>query len=91
MMIDRSLHLVVWRVRVASDYWLILTKLSILDALCGAELRMSADDQGTTASRAVRNILRCGFIRVCCGTAIRLRTVRRSSGSRRTYAPTPTR
>ena len=63
MMIDRSLHLVVWRVRVASDYWLILTKLSILDALCGAEIRMYADDQGTSASRAVRNILRCGFIR----------------------------
>jgi len=63
MMTDRSLNLVIWRVRVASDYWLILTKLSILDALCGAELRMSADDQGTTASRAARNILRCGFIR----------------------------
>ena len=44
MMTDRSLNLVVWRVRVASDYRLILTKSSILDALCGAELLMSADD-----------------------------------------------
>jgi hypothetical protein len=52
MMTDRSLNLVVWRVRFASDYWLILTKLRILDALCRAEPRMSPDDYGATAARA---------------------------------------
>ena len=91
MMTDRSLNLVVRRVRVASDYWHVLRKLPILDALCGAELRMSADDQGTTASRAVRNILRCEFIRGLLRQGIRLRIVSRSFGSRRVYAPTPTR
>jgi hypothetical protein len=57
MMTDRSLNLVVWRVRVASDYRLISTKSSILDALCGAELLMSADDSGATPTGAVRRRL----------------------------------
>ena len=56
-MTDRSLNLVVWRVRVASDYRLISTKSSILDALCGAELLMSADDSGATPTGAVRRRL----------------------------------
>ena len=33
MMANRSLGLVFWRVLV--DYWLTLTQLRILDALCG--------------------------------------------------------
>jgi hypothetical protein len=37
-MTDKSLGLVFWRVLDALDYWLTLTRLRILDALCGAEL-----------------------------------------------------
>jgi hypothetical protein len=35
MMADKSLVLVFWRVLDALDYWLTLTWLRILDALCG--------------------------------------------------------
>ena len=35
MMADRPLVLVFWRVLDALDYWLTLTQLLILDALCG--------------------------------------------------------
>jgi len=44
MMADRSLGLVFWRVLDALDYWLTLTRLRILDALCGAELHTPADE-----------------------------------------------
>jgi hypothetical protein len=43
MMANRSLELVFWRVLDALDYWLTLTRLRILDALCGAELETPAD------------------------------------------------
>jgi hypothetical protein len=33
-----------WRVLDALDYWLTLTRLRILDALCGGELVTPADD-----------------------------------------------
>jgi hypothetical protein len=36
MMANRSLELVFWRVLDALDYWLTLTQLRILDALCAA-------------------------------------------------------
>jgi hypothetical protein len=35
MMADKSPGLVFWRVLDALDYWLTLTRLRILDALCG--------------------------------------------------------
>ena len=44
MMADRSIGLIFWRVLDALDYWLTLTRLRILDALCGAELVTPADD-----------------------------------------------
>jgi len=36
MMDDKSRGLVFWRVLDALDYWLTLTQLRILDALCAA-------------------------------------------------------
>jgi hypothetical protein len=44
MMADRSLGLVFWRVLDGVDYWLTLTRLRILDALCGSELDAVADE-----------------------------------------------
>jgi hypothetical protein len=44
MMPNRSLGLVYWRVLGALDYWLTLTQLRILDALCGEGLEITADD-----------------------------------------------
>jgi hypothetical protein len=44
MMADKSLGLVFWRVLDALDCWLTLTRLRILDAICGAELETPADD-----------------------------------------------
>jgi hypothetical protein len=44
MMADRSLRLVFWRVLDALDYWLTLTQLRILDALCGAGVGITADE-----------------------------------------------
>jgi hypothetical protein len=43
-MANRSLGLAFWRVLDALDYWLTLTRLRVLDALCGAELVTPADD-----------------------------------------------
>jgi len=43
-MADKSLGLVFWRVLDALDCWLTLTRLRILDAICGAELETPADD-----------------------------------------------
>jgi hypothetical protein len=43
-MANRSLGLVFWRVLDELDYWLTLTRLRILDALCGAELVTPADE-----------------------------------------------
>jgi len=43
-MADGFLALVFWRVLDALDYWLALTQLRILDALCGAELETPADE-----------------------------------------------
>jgi hypothetical protein len=44
IMADRPLGLVFWRVLDALDYWLTLTRLRILDALCSAELVTPADE-----------------------------------------------
>jgi hypothetical protein len=44
-MADRSIGLLFWRALDAVDYWLTLTQLRILDALCGAEIRTPADDE----------------------------------------------
>ena len=44
MIADRPLGLVFWRVLDALDYWLTLTRLRILDGLCGAELMTPADE-----------------------------------------------
>ena len=41
---DKSLGLVFWRVLDALDYWLTLTQLRILDALCVEELEITADE-----------------------------------------------
>ena len=42
MIANRSLGLVFWRVLV--DYWLTLTQLRILDALCGEGVVITADE-----------------------------------------------
>ena len=42
MIANRSLGLVFWRVLV--DYWLTLTQLRILDALCGEGLEITTDE-----------------------------------------------
>ena len=42
MMVDKSLGLVFWRVLV--DYWLTLTQLRILDALCGEGIEITTDE-----------------------------------------------
>ena len=42
MMANRSLGLVFWRVLV--DYWLTLTQLRILDALCGEGIEITTDE-----------------------------------------------
>jgi hypothetical protein len=44
MMADKSLGLVIWRVLDALDYWLTLTQLRILDALCGEGVEITTDD-----------------------------------------------
>ena len=44
MMADRFLGLVFWRVLDALDYWLTLTRLRILDALCGEGVEITADE-----------------------------------------------
>ena len=44
MMADKSLGLVIWRLLDALDYWLTLTQLRILDALCVEELEITADE-----------------------------------------------
>jgi hypothetical protein len=44
MMAHRSLRLVFWRVLDALDYWLTLTQLRILDALCGEGVVITADE-----------------------------------------------
>ena len=44
MMADKSLGLVFWRVLDSLDYWLTLTQLRILDALCVEELKITADE-----------------------------------------------
>ena len=41
-MANRSLGLVFWRVLV--DYWLTLTQLRILDALCGEGIEITTDE-----------------------------------------------
>jgi hypothetical protein len=43
-MADKSLVLVFWRTIDALDYWITLTRLRVLDALCGAELVTPADE-----------------------------------------------
>jgi len=42
MIANRSLGLVFWRVLV--DYWLTLTQLRILDALCGEGIEITTDE-----------------------------------------------
>jgi hypothetical protein len=42
MMTYRSPELVFWRVLDALDYWLTLTRLRILDVLCGAGVGITA-------------------------------------------------
>jgi len=42
MIANRSLGLVFWRVLV--DYWLTLTQLRILDALCGEGIEITPDE-----------------------------------------------
>ena len=44
MMADKSLGIVFWRVLDALDYWFTLTRLRILDALCGQGAEIAADD-----------------------------------------------
>ena len=44
MMADKSLGLVFWRVLDALDYWLTLTQLRILDALCGERVEITTDE-----------------------------------------------
>jgi hypothetical protein len=44
MMADSSLGFVFWRVFDALDYWLTLTRLRILDALCGEGLEITTDE-----------------------------------------------
>jgi hypothetical protein len=43
-MADIPIGRVFWRVLDALDYWPTLTRLRILDALCGSELRTAADE-----------------------------------------------
>jgi hypothetical protein len=43
-MADRSLGLVFWRVLDAFDYWLTLMRLRVLDAPCGEEVGITADE-----------------------------------------------
>jgi hypothetical protein len=43
MMPNRSLGLVFWRVLDALDYWLTLTRLRILDVLCGEGVEITAE------------------------------------------------
>jgi hypothetical protein len=44
MMADGSLGRIFWRVLDVLDYWLTLTRLRILDALCGTELQTPGDE-----------------------------------------------
>jgi len=44
MMADKPLELVFWRVLDAPDYWLTLTRLRILDALCGEGVEITANE-----------------------------------------------
>ena len=44
MMADRPLGLVFWRVLDALDYWLTLTRLRILDVLCGEGVEITTGD-----------------------------------------------
>ena len=44
MMTDKPLGLVFWRVLDALDYWLTLTRLRILDALCREGVGITADE-----------------------------------------------
>jgi hypothetical protein len=44
MMADKSLGLVIWRLLDALDYWLTLTQLRILDALCGEGVEITTGD-----------------------------------------------
>jgi hypothetical protein len=44
MMDDKSRGLVFWRVLDALDYWLTLTQLRILDALCGRGVEITTDE-----------------------------------------------
>jgi hypothetical protein len=44
MMADRSAELVFWRVLDELDYWFTLTRLRILDALCGAAVEITVDE-----------------------------------------------
>ena len=44
MMADRPLGLLFWRVLDALEYWLTLTQLRILDALCGEGVEITTDE-----------------------------------------------
>jgi len=44
MMADGALGIVFWRVLDALDYWLTLTQLRILDALCGKGVEITTGD-----------------------------------------------
>ena len=44
MMDDKSRRLVFWRVLDSLDYWLTLTQLRILDALCGEGVEITTDE-----------------------------------------------
>jgi hypothetical protein len=43
-MADRPIGLVFWRVLDALDYWLTLTRLRILDVLCGEGAEITTGD-----------------------------------------------
>jgi hypothetical protein len=43
-MADRPLGIVFWRVLDALDYWLTLTRLCILDVVCGEAVEITAGD-----------------------------------------------
>jgi hypothetical protein len=44
MMAERPLGLVFWRVLDTLDYWLTLTRLRILDALCGEGVEITGNE-----------------------------------------------
>jgi hypothetical protein len=44
MMDDKFRGLVFWRVLDALDYWLTVTRLRILDALCGEGVEIKTDE-----------------------------------------------